>query len=220
MGIMKFYQNIVFFMVVLFFSCNAQNNNGFETRLFGTDNDIPKDCIELDNNCLLIIGQHFKDDYESNKNPKVATLIKLNSKGELVWEKSFGYNKDDRFNQIVRKGNTIFIVGTSTDKDYLQRKVWLLKLDLDGNVLNEFKYGNYSEGLKIIVDNDDIYVLGNFLSTEKSRKFYNQAGYLLKIDTKLNLIWDKIVEQEQGFLCFENIYIANDNIYLIGKYAN
>lgn len=208
----------IFIVTSFLLSCNAQENKQFEVGLFGNNNDIPKDCIELSDENILIIGQHFQDDYYSKNNPKVASLVKIDKTGNLLWEKSFGYNKDDRFSQIIKKDNFLYVLGSSTKTDYLKRQIWVLKLDLEGNIIKEAFCGEYSEGIKISFNNNnEILILGNMFSKNNNRKFGNQASYIVNLDHSLNLNWDKIIEQENGFHSLENIHNVGHEIYLVGK---
>lgn len=212
---------ITLFISLFFVNCKSQEKNGFEVCLFGNNNDMPTDCVELDDNSILIIGQHFPEDYYSNENHKVASLVKLNKDGEFLWEKSFGHSKDDRFSHIIRKDGYLYIIGTTMNSDRTQKKVWVLKLDLEGNIIKESKFGEDAEGLDIKIDSDnEMYLCGRFFSNNESRKYDNPAYYLIKLDTGLNIIWDKIIEQKEGFHRLENIHINNESIYLVGKYLN
>ena len=207
---------IIFFLSL---NCNGHENNLFDVSLFGENNDMPKDCIELNDKSIFIIGQHFQNNYYTQNNYKVASLIKLDQEGNLMWEKSFGYNKDDRFTEIVEKDGFLFIVGTTTNTDYLGRKIWLLKLNLNGEILKEVTLGECSNGINISLGKDnDVYILGMLGSQNKSRKFKNNAIYIANLDFSLNEKWNKTIEQEKGFQSVDGFYILDKNIYLIGKY--
>lgn len=212
---MKFILEILF---LTFFNITAQQSNTFEKRLFGHNNDIPQDVIELTDSSLVIIGQHFPEDYLSNKNTKVAAIVKLDGKGNFLWEKTFGKYPDARFSQVIQKDNHLYIVGTTKvdSANYLLDRIWLLKLDLNGNLKEEILLGTDSKGLKIFVQNNNLFVLGNTYLFE-NRQHTNVALDLIKLDLDLNIFYHKRIEEERTYFEPKLLSFKNDKIFIVGQ---
>jgi len=202
------------FSVILSLPTFSQNN--FDITLFGQSNDIPYDCLELEDKSILVVGQHFGELYDSQN--KAASLVKLNAKGEVLWEKQFGYHKDDRFHQIIRKDNHIFILGTTTDIEYPDEKIWLIKVNTEGEILAEQKLGNAAEGKKMVLTEENkLIVAGKTRWMDESRKYNEVALHLFMLDLNLDLKWNTIIENENRLHSLDNLEAKNQRIYLTGK---
>ena len=97
-------------------------------------------------------------------------VCRLDPEGNILWEKTLGnvYN-ENALNMILTSNNTILVTGghdASTgmitcpdmDQDMFMPDCWIVEMDLNGNILNQFCYGgSYDEVIFDIVEVDDGY---------------------------------------------------------------
>lgn len=117
-----------------------------------------------------------------------AYLLKIDSDGNKVWEKTYGGNKDDVANWIIRSGDDGFIVTGWTDSfgagglDF-----YLLKIDGDGSKVWEKAYGGSDddEAIGIVESGDGGFIVAGYTTSEF------EDVCLLKIDADGNKVWEK-----------------------------
>ncbi|MBK7701059.1 MAG: hypothetical protein IPJ39_21230 [Saprospiraceae bacterium] len=63
--------------------------------------------------------------------------MKFDSEGNLVWNKMYGRQSNDRGNDILVTENNIFIVGKTNSFGGTGDDILIAKTDLEGNGLNE-----------------------------------------------------------------------------------
>ncbi|MCH2044067.1 MAG: hypothetical protein MK212_07975 [Saprospiraceae bacterium] len=107
-----------------------------------------------------------------------------------AFQKSIGGTSDDLANSIIIKDAMLYIFGQSKSFDDPNGDHYLLKLDIDGNLIFDKTYGGNltEEGKKIIPTQD-----GNFIligSTESSGNGQKDI-HVLKIDTEGTVLWEK-----------------------------
>jgi hypothetical protein len=143
-------------------------------------------------------------------------VAKLNSNGDLVWEKTYGIYSNVRGNSIVQlKDGGYAITGFKRETlDYM----WLIKTDSLGNMLWDltFQYltGGWNEGMVVKSDsNNDIFVSGVLTSI----KYNSQNFYMAKINSTGKLIWDTFTEKKEFELVGDFTFDENGTIYAIGN---
>ena len=149
--------------------------------------------IAIDSQHSIIITGGFESDIKfdgTNTLPKYGQndifLAKFDSNGNHKWSKSFGGSKDDvAYSVAVDGNNNIYITGGfRSDKisfdngtSYLNNyntdgksDIFIAKFDLDGNHSLSKSFGGDEDdwGRAITVNNNDIYITGNFSSTQIS----------------------------------------------------
>jgi len=61
-------------------------------------------------------------------------LLKIDTNGNILWEKRYGSSKDDRANAIINVGDGFVVAGYSTSIESHSKDVYLLKIDENGNI--------------------------------------------------------------------------------------
>ncbi len=155
---------------------------------YGTSGyDRAYDIIETSDGGYLMAGSV----QNKNNNSEDGYILKLNSKGETQWVKSFEGKKNERFYSVVEaKTGGYIAVGETSSYGKGKSDVYLVKMDKNGKVLWEKNFGGdgRDEGQSVILANDgkSLMVVG---MTEVSTGQYD--GFCAKIDENGKLIWMK-----------------------------
>lgn len=143
----------------------------------GTNNDRSYDAVETPDGGYVVVGTSESDDVEiSNaRGGYDVWVIKLDSDGDLLWEKSFGGSGVDGANGVALAGDKINIFGNSFSNDLDissplgSSDFWLLTLDEAGNLLNETSLGgsDFDMGRDLWIDeNQEIWLTGYSQSSD------------------------------------------------------
>ena len=120
-------------------------------------------------------------------------VIKTDSLGDTLWTRTYGGLEDDVGRWIEATEDKGYIIVGST-KSYGRGKadVYLIKIDSLGNVLWEKTYGGEDEDEGRVVHSTcegGYIIIGITSSFEEER-----CGYLIKIDSVGNVLWEKTYE--------------------------
>ena len=133
-------------------------------------------------------------------------IVKLDSEGNLQWDRTFGGNKQERLTALAETSDGYIVggyseSGISGDKTIASmegRDVWLLKVDKDGSLLWQRAYGgNSTDELSAIVPSQSGgFILGVYsrstISEQKSEPPRGSGDYwVLEIDPNGLIIWEK-----------------------------
>lgn len=127
-------------------------------------------------------------------------ILKLNSYGDIEWQKIYGGNIDDNWGEWGKEfsiqeipGNGYIVAGhtyNNTPQDYRQ-DVWILKLDLSGNIQWQKTYGglhdDYANAIQQTAD-------GGYIVAGVTKSFTadnNPDMWVLKLDSYGNIQWQK-----------------------------
>lgn len=128
---------------------------------------------------------------------KDVYLIKIDNKGEKLFEKAIGGPKDDYSFSIIEGRNGYFIVGATRSFGVGNSDVFVIKINENGDILWQKTFGGkgFEEGWRIIKDNE-----GNYVIVGRTNSFGNGQYdlYLIKIDEEGNLIWEKAYGREMS----------------------
>ncbi|MGQ4876720.1 MAG: SBBP repeat-containing protein [Promethearchaeia archaeon] len=144
-------------------------------------------------------------------------LLKYNSSGTLIWDKTWGGSDDDEgYSVAVDSSGNIYITGNTWSYGNGANDVILLKYNSDGSLLSSTNWGgaDSDEGYDIAFDgSDNLYIVGSTSSSGAG----NYDVLTLKYSTSGAFIWSKIwggSKEDDGFgICIDN----SDNIYITGS---
>lgn len=179
-------------------------------------NEAPRDMIVTPDGGVVVMGRIFNSGgdvsvlYGSND----VWMFKTDSLGNLEWEKTLGNQWNDNGVSIMlnSEGNIILIgavahyggmVECNTDDYY--GDVWLVELDLQGNIVSQHCYGGsyYDLGFSVIeVDAGYIFAAGSSSNDGDVSGHHGPAGiapngwpdiWVVKIDLQGEIIWQKSI---------------------------
>lgn len=161
--------------------------------------------------------------------------VKIDSKGEILWQHSFGGEYIDELRSITPTQDGGFLLGGSsnssdkgnkTQKNIGQSDYWIIKLDKDGNEQWQKTLGGIGDDQLYVLHTtkDGNYILGGNTNSESGndKQSTNQSGtdfWLIKIDKETKeILWQKtydIAESDILISLVEN----DDKTILLGGYA-
>jgi hypothetical protein len=115
-----------------------QNGNTQWSKKF-SDGHVDTSAFEAieasDGNFYLVGSKRIVDRYEDIR------IIKTNSKGNKIWDKTYGGDKDDIGEGIIESENNTFVVVAGTFSDGKGGDVLLMKINSDGEEIWQNNYG-------------------------------------------------------------------------------
>ncbi len=189
----------------------------WEKTYGGAGEDIAYSISEIESTNQYIIGGHSNSSKSASKsensfnNSKDYWILKIDNKGEIIWDKTYGGDGADDYplgNQLTNK-QTVLIGGGTVSKPSGNKKAafngikdfWLLNIDVNtGDLVWDKDFGGDNEDvlveIKASLDGNTFYLGGQTRSLpDKKNKLSESYGnldyFLVKIDDKGNKIWDK-----------------------------
>ena len=197
----------------------------------GSFTDSAFDVIASDDGGFILIGSSDSDDVDitNNKGGYDFWIVKVDTNGNMVWEKSFGGSQIDEARSITKTvdGNYL-IVGDSrsNDQDVSNSKgaadMWLIKISGSGNLIWEKSFGGSSFD---VTRNISPTADGGFLLSGSSRsqdgdvetnKGQNDV-WIVKIDNSGNIEWQKTVGGSDIDFAYNAVELNNGDIIVVGE---
>lgn len=118
-----------------------------------------------------------------------AVLTKLNSSGDIIWEKVYEPSQRNFFDDIIiTQKNDLIIFGSfdTTGNDKID--FWVLKADLEGNIIWQYTYrnGGYHFPMKIMERSNGNLVFAGY----NLGPYDSSSGNLIEIDSDGNEQWN------------------------------
>lgn len=176
-------------------------------------------------------------------------LVKMNANGEVEWNRCYGGNKNDSFSNVIELPDGYLLGGISSSSDGdlqgagyhpghwygqphmpLTSDIWLLRTDLDGNVLWSKCYGGTKDEqiVKVFLNEDGGFtVFGTTMSLDGDSQSANnlKPAWNLEIGNKLwvfrtdsngNLLWERAIgTQTESHEYLEGVIKHSDREYTI-----
>jgi len=176
-------------------------------------------------------------------------LVKMNANGEVEWNRCYGGNKNDSFSHVIELPDGYLFGGHSSSLDGdlqgagyhpghwygqphmpLTSDIWLLRTDLDGNVLWSKCYGGTKDEqiVKVFLNEDGGFtVFGTTMSLDGDSQSANnlKPAWNLEIGNKLwvfrtdsngNLLWERAIgTQTESHEYLEDVIKHSDREYTI-----
>ena len=120
-----------------------------------------------------------------------AWVIKLNNKGDMVWNKTFGgYGSDIARSIIQTEDRGYVIIGETQSRGAGGQDAWIIKLDEQGNMEWDKTFGRTSEDWanSIIPTEDGGFTVAGWTSSMGAGK---TDVWIVKLDKRGDLVWDK-----------------------------
>ncbi len=210
---------------------NAQGEVQWRRYHGGTNNDRSYDLVETEDGHLVITGTSESTDVDISNNHGSYDVwaIKIDSKGKLVWEKSFGGSAIDESAGILRMNdNSLRIVGTtfSDDGDVSQplgqADLWVLAVSADGKLMWEQTYGGkaFDAGAGIHRGpGNTVFVTGNTKSVDGdlSKNKGNNDLWVLQLDNNGKILWQDALGGSGADFGYSLVFTEKNHLYVVGE---
>jgi uncharacterized protein YegL len=192
------------------FKLDPIGNIEWQRTFGGSLNDNFSSLIETSDGAYIVVGNTESNDFDvsANKGMNDIWVVKLDTSGFILWEKTYGGSKNDFGKSIIEtRDGMYYIAGTveSDDGDVSENKgrqdIWLLKIDPTGNIVFwEKNYGGSQNDLvaQMILTEDDYLVVAGSTGSNDGDITENKGiiqgvldFWLIKVDLDGELIWQK-----------------------------
>jgi hypothetical protein len=221
---------------------NSSGQKVWDKTIGGSDNDIAKSIIATSDGGFIVAGNSSSgisgDKTEASNRDKNGNtnsdywLVKINSLGQKVWDKTFGTDNQDYLRSIVATQDGGFIaIGTSytpkpllnisnyTDAGDYYGDCYLVKIDNSGKKIWEtLSKGKYREGVKsaIVTSDEDIVISSGSFPVQIDISTFNLSYRILKINRLGEIQWEKLVPSE-GWTTNSSLMATQNGNFVIGS---
>jgi len=144
-------------------------------------------------------------------------LIKIDNTGNLIFSKTYGGNFSDWCNDfILTSTNELIIAGKTMSYGSGSTDAYLIKLDINGNVIWSKVYGLASDDdfRSIIEISSGEYVIGGFTGSSGAGQ---GDAWLVKVDTTGSLIWSNIFGSSSQEVIYSIVTTEDNGFALLGE---
>lgn len=197
----------------------------------GSYTDTALDVIATPNNEFIIVGSSDSNDVDISGNLGTYDfwVLKIDSTGQLLWEKSYGGSEIDEASAITTTpdGNFIIVGDTrSSDRNVSINKgaadLWMLKIDTEGAIIWEKSFGGTSFDVAHAVHNTadkGLIIVGSSRSTDgdlTNNQGQNDA-WILKTTSEGDLLWQKTIGGTMIDFFYDVIELNPATIIAVGE---
>jgi hypothetical protein len=193
---------------------DSLGNSEWDRTYGGTNDDDLFSIIQTDDSGFIIGGRTESD---STGDMSIHShgvsdfwIIKINSSGNIEWQKTYGGNDEEDFKQIIATNDHGFLLGGSSISNASGNKsenrigawdYWIIKIDSIGNIQWQNTIGGTDvdelSDIKQTLDNG--YLVAGYsisdISGDKTNNSYNHSidYWIVKLDSSGNIIWQKTI---------------------------
>ena len=223
------------FLLLLLFSCIMLHSQDYQLTwqqcYGGSNGDLSKDIVETANGYLITGGTSSNDgDVTFYLGGGDGWLIKVDTVGNILWEKTYGGSDLEYFNRIIPSSDdTFYLLGLSFSSDgdisydpYPDSPdYWIVKIDSSGNIIwDKIVGGNMGEVLftgDATIDGG-VVAIGQTSSNDGdiSVSYGGNDTWIVKLSNQGELEWDYTIGTD-WFDTGQAILATSDGGYLIGS---
>lgn len=208
-----------------------QANVQFRGYYGGTNNDRAHSVVRADDGGYVMAGFTESSDFdiENSRGSYDFWAVKIDDKGNLVWEGSFGGTGIERAQDISKTADRGYVITGNTfsndsdvSKNNGESDVWLIKIDANGKKVWDKSYGGsqFDDGQSVTLTKDGGFIIaGNTKSSDIDSNA--NAGendiWLLKTDANGTMEWQKTFGGAGLDFGFDALETADGSIVLVGE---
>lgn len=209
---------------------DASGNVQWRRYFGGANNDRSYDVVQANDGGYVVTGFSESNDFDitNNHGSYDYWVIKLDSEGNLLWEKSFGGSEVDQSRAIIKTSDNSYIIAGnsfSTDGDITSNlgssDFWLIKINDLGNLIWSKNYGgsDFDYATSIRKSSNGYVVAGYSQSTNNhlNSNHGNNDFWVMKIDHHGSLLWQKNFGGSGFDLAMDAIETLDNHIIIVGE---
>ncbi|AOW21347.1 hypothetical protein [Urechidicola croceus] len=210
---------------------DSSGNKEWRRYFGGTFTDTVYDVIESNEGGFLLVGSSDSEDVDisNNKGSYDFWIVKVNSQGELVWEKSFGGSEIDEARSICKTNDGNYLIvgdSRSNDKDISNSKgaadIWLIKISESGNLIWEKSFGgsSFDAGRHISPTLDNGFII---TGSSRSQDFNLETNFgqndiwVFKINASGDMQWQKSFGGTDIDIAYSAVELNDESIIIVGE---
>jgi len=194
---------------------DSQRNIVWDRTFGGNENDRLFSVLETENGGYILVGESESnisgEKTEDSRGITDMWIVKINSLGDLVWQKTIGGSQRDSAKQIIKAHDGGYIIAGSSMSDISGEKTensrssftvadyWILKIDESGNIKWQKTIGgnNGDNVSSLKTTSDGNYIVGGTsssnISSEKSENSVCNSvdAWVLKLNPYGEILWQK-----------------------------
>lgn len=175
----------------------------WQKTIGGAEDDILRDIVQVNDGGYLL-GGSSESDISGNKTAANLGgydfwIVKLDSSGNIQWEKTLGGTSTDLFFEACATNDGGCILGGTKHSGFTYGDYYIVKLDSLGNTMwTKTIVGDYSDALMSIKQSSDGgYILGGISTShagyDKSENSYGDDYWIIKLDSLGNIQWENTI---------------------------
>ena len=212
----------------------------WDKTIGGNNDDGIKAVIQTLDGGYALIGESISNiSVEKSENCRGGFdywLVKLDSHGNIQWDKTIGGSGTEYIDNIVQTSDSGYVLAGSSTSDISGEKtengrgnfdIWVVKLNKNGKKIWDKTIGgsDYDLGSGVSATRDGGVIIGGFSGSNKSgEKSENNRGagsdyWIIKLGKKGNIEWDKTIGGSNDDYC-HSVYETSDGGYILGGSSN
>ncbi len=143
-----------------------------------------RDIVELQDGNMIIAGREYQENDDSQ-----LLALKVDPKGNTLWRKSLGGKTSDGANAIAATtdGNVVLVAYHTNEQSFFA-ELWVVKIDVKGDVLWEKNFGR-GRGVDIAATDDGGVLVLGYATQEDGRSSDWQA---IRLDSQGEIVWQRM----------------------------
>jgi hypothetical protein len=206
----------------------------WDKTIGGIDNDNFSSVIQTSDGGYALIGTSLSntsvEKSEDSRGSSDYWLVKLDSLGNIQWDKTIGGKGSEYIDNMVQTGDSGYILAGSSNSNISAEKTedskggfdyWIVKLNKNGKEVWDKTIGGSNDDWcsPLALTNDGGVIVGGFsysnISGDKSENSRGGADYwVVKLDSKGKLQWDKTVGGSVDDYC-HGVLQTDDGGYIL-----
>ncbi len=169
--------------------------------------------LELPNGQVFIVGHAASNGLGKDD----GWLLCLSAKGEVLWNKHYGGGQRDALHSLLLKNDSsVLMAGFTKSLGNGQADLWLLEIDLEGNVRWEKTIGGgaFEKARSIIRTADGNYMLAGYTH---SKGLGNGDMWVVKLSPEGEFLWERTFGGEGYDKGFHLTSMDNGDVVVIGN---
>lgn len=195
---------------IYLYKTDHDGNKEWETTFGGSGDDEGRSVQQTYDGGYVITG--YTTSCGAGKRDVI--LIKTDSEGRRLWQKTYGRSDDEEGNCVVQSGQGFVIIGYTKSVGSGGAEIYVIKTDSLGKRIWEKNYGMYKDDIgRSLLDCSDGYVI---LGSTRSYGSGNINIYLSKISNDGTQVWTRVLGGDANYLSYFLQRMPNGNYQVLG----
>ena len=192
---------------------DGQGKQRWEVKQGGAEWEGGHNILELENGDIFIVGHNASEGLGKDD----GWLLKISAEGNIKWNKHYGGKERDALHSIIPTNHsTVLLTGFTKSSGNGQADLWLLEVELDGNLLWEKTLGGkaFEKGRSMVETKE-----GNIMLTgyTRSKGLGDADMWVVVFDPKGELLWERTFGGEGFDKGFHLAPMPNGDVVVVGN---